>query len=259
MRGYSQMKNYRLLILALGAALIANADFSYTSTLKSAQAQAVPAAGPLSTKHFFKGQKMKMDNGDTATIIDFETQTITSFNHKQKTYSVTKFGDVSAAMPQDVEAKVDIQETGQKKTINGYNATEVVMTMEMDSPQSRQAGMKMQMEMTMWLSTDVPGVQELRAFYKTNGSRFPWAALGSGGNPGMQKAMADVQRKMAGMNGVPVLQVMKMKPAGDPAQMAQMQQGMAQMMAQLEQMKKQGGAQAAAAEQTLARMGGMAG
>ena len=164
---------------------------------------------------------------------------------------------MAAAMPHDVDAKVDIKETGQKKIINGYNASEVVMTMEIDSPQGRQAGMKMQMEMSMWLSADVPGVQELRAFYQTNGKLFPWMALGSGGSPGMQKAMADVQRKMAGMNGVPVLQVMKMKPAGDPAQMAKMQQGMAQMMAQLEQMKKQGGAQAAAAEQSLARMGGM--
>ena len=34
MRGYSQMNNARLSILTLGAALAANADFSYTSTQK---------------------------------------------------------------------------------------------------------------------------------------------------------------------------------------------------------------------------------
>ena len=60
------------------------------------------------------------------------------------------------------------------------------------------------------------------------------------------------------MNGVPVLQIVRMKPAGNSPQMAQAQAGMAQAMAQLEAMRKQGGQQAAAAEAALARMGGMA-
>jgi hypothetical protein len=130
--------------------------------------------------------------------------------------------------------------------------------MAMDTPMS-QGGMKMQMEMDMWLSPDVPGSKELRTFYERNGSRFPWAALGAGANPSMQKAIAEMQRKMASIGGVPVLQTMKMKAAGNEAQMAQMQQGMAAARARLEEMKRQGGQQAAAAEQALARMGAMGG
>jgi len=49
----------------------------------------------------------------------------------------------------------------------------------------------------------------------------------------MQKAMAEIQKKMAGMNGVPVLQVMKMSMPGNSAQAAQM----AQARARLEAMK----------------------
>jgi len=219
-------------------------------------------------KLYFKGQKMKTDNGDTATILDFDAQTITTVNNKAKTISVRNFSDVVAATKQnDMSVKIDIKETGQQKTINGYNAKELIMTMDVamggnDSPQMQQMG-KMQMEMDMWLSGDVPGVDELRSFYKKNLQRMPFAALGGGGNPAMQSAMAEMQRKMAEMNGVQVLAVMKMKPAGGaaapampqmtPAQMAQMQAA----MAKLQEMQKQGGPQAAAAAQAMARMGGM--
>ena len=47
------------------------------------------------------------------------------------------------------------------------------MTMEMDSPQMSKAGMKMQMEVDMWRSSDVPGAQELKAFYQKNAGTFP--------------------------------------------------------------------------------------
>jgi hypothetical protein len=131
--------------------------------------------------------------------------------------------------------------------------------MEIDSPQMSQSGMKMQMEIDMWRSSDVPGAQELKAFYQKNGARFPWAAMGSGGASGMQKAIVDAQRKMADAGGVPLLQIVKVKSAVGGAQSAQMQQGMAQARAQMEAIIKQGGPGAAAAQQTLARMGAASG
>jgi hypothetical protein len=118
----------------------------------------------------------------------------------------------------------------------------------------------MQAEVSIWLSPDVPGSKELRAFYQKNAARFPWSALG-GDNTGMQKAMVDLQKKMTEMDGVPVLQTVTMKPAAGsmptmtPAQQAQM----AQARVQMEAMAKQGGPQAAAAQQALARMGAMTG
>jgi hypothetical protein len=115
--------------------------------------------------------------------------------------------------------------------------------------------------MDLWLSSDPPGVKDLRAFYQRNMDRFPWSALANGGagNPGMQKAMADMQKKMASLGGVPVMQIMRVKMGGNEAQTAQMQQGMERARAQMEAMRKQGGAQAAAAEQAMARMGAMGG
>ena len=63
---------------------------------------------------------------------------------------------------------------------------------------------------------------------------------GGRGSEGMQKGITELRRKMAEVKGVPVLQVMKMGAAGNEAQMAQMQQGMAQARAQMEELKKQG-------------------
>lgn len=254
------MRPTLILFLTLAASLAARADFSYTSTAKSSGGMMAGAAAAANrtTKTYLKGQKMKMDAGDTVTIMDFDAQTITHIDNNRKTYSVTKFSDLGQSLKDTgADVNISVKETGQRKSINGFNASEVVMSMDVDNPQARQAGMKMHMEMDMWISSDVPGSQELKAFYDRNGGKFPWGALGGGGrgNQGMQKAMTDLQRKMSEMKGVPVLQVVKMGMGGNEAQMAQMQQGMAQARAQLEEMKRQGKLPPQA-EEALARMGG---
>jgi hypothetical protein len=234
-----------VLFFTLAAGLTARADFSYTMTMKAAggMAAAMPANNRV-TKTYLKGQKMKMDSGATAMILDFDGQTITNIDQNQKTYTVTKFSDMAGAVSKaGLDVNVDVKETGQRKTINGFNASEVILSMEMDSPQGRQVGMKMRMEMDIWISPDVPGGQELRAFYQKNAGKFPWTAMagdGGRGNQSMRNAFAEVQRKMADMKGVPILQVMKMGASGNQGQMAQMQKGMEQARAQLEEMKRQG-------------------
>ncbi len=95
----------------------------------------------------------------------------------------------------DVHA--DIKETGEHKVINGFNATQMLMTMEMSGAGGGPPGMKMQMEMEIWVSADVPGVGDLRSFYQRNMAKFPWASLGEGTNPGMKAAMIDLQKKLA--------------------------------------------------------------
>jgi hypothetical protein len=204
------------LLLAVTLAVAARADFSYTSTRKGS---ATGQTGEV-TKHYLKGQKMMMDMGKSIMLMDFDEQTITTIHTDQKTYSVSKFADLGQTLQQTgAEITADVKETGQHKNINGFDASEVVMTIQMETAQSQKAGMKMQLEM----------------------------------------AMVDIQRKMAGLNGVPVLQIVKMKSGGNEAQAAQMQQGMAQARARLEEMQKQGGPQAAAAAQALARMGAASG
>jgi hypothetical protein len=250
---------HKILLLALIAGAASAADFSYTMTTKSSGG---PGGGDSVTKHYLKGQKMMIDSGSVAIITDFDSQTLTTINKTQKTYSVTKFADLgqASAAVSNADVKVDVKETGQQKNVNGYNASEVVMTMDIDMAsmgRASQPGMKMQMEMDLWISPDVPGGQELVGFYKRNADRFPWASMASGANPSMRAAMADLQRKMAGLKGVPVLETVRMKNAGAGA--GQADPRMAQARAQLEAMVKQGGPGAAQAQQALARMGGGSG
>ena len=215
------------------------------------------------TKNYFKGQKMKADMGDSAVILDFDAETITTINNAQKSVTVKKFSDVAASTG-DVTAKIDVKETGQTKTVNGMKASELVMTMDINSPQMAAMG-KMQMEMDMWISKDAPGAAELRKFYQKNMAKFPWAALAGGGNQGMQQGLADLQRKIAEMDGVPVEQIVKIKMAGGaaapamPQMNAQQSAQMAEAMAKLQELQKQGGPQAAAAAQAMSRMGAMQG
>jgi hypothetical protein len=253
------MKIVGLFVFTLAAAWTAHADFSYSTAPKTTGGAAGFAASMPASKYYFKGQKMKVETGDlTSLILDFDAQTVTSINNRQKTYTVTPFSEIG----QDLKglndrAQAEVKDTGEKKNINGYNASELLLTMAMDNPQARQAGMNMQVEVEMWLSPDVPGASELRSFYQKNSPKFPWAALGVGGNPGMQNAIVEMQKRMAGSGGgVPVLQVFRAKPAGDGAQAAQMQGAMAQARARLEEMAKQNGPAGDAARQALARMGG---
>jgi hypothetical protein len=253
------MKLTAVLVLAVAGSVAVHADFAYTSTMKGG---GMMGAGARPTHTLIKGDKMKVDTGDNAMIMDFGSQTITHINHTQKTYSVMPFGEITAKVGQlGADIKVDVQETGQRKVISGFNCHEVIMTMDMESPRAgpQGAAMKMRMTMDLWVSPDVPGYQELHAFHQRVSSGPGWAAMMRGSGAGMQKNMAELQKKMANLNGVPVLQVMKMTSAGDAAQNAQMQQGMAQARAQLEAMKAKGGEQAKMAEQALARMGGASG
>jgi len=243
------MKITNLILLAAAGTMLARADFSYTMTRKGTGATEV-------TTTYFKGQKMMIDSSATSIVMDFDAQTVTTFSKSQKTYTVRKFSDVGSGMS-GTEVAADVKETGQKKNINWFDASELLMSVDVDNPQMAGRGMKMQMEMHIWLASGVPGSDELRAFYKRNAGNFPWAAMmQGGGNPAMAKTMADLQRKLATMNGVPVLEVMKTKMSGGPSVSPDRQAQMEAARARLEAMVQQGGPGAAQAKQALATMGG---
>jgi hypothetical protein len=256
-------------LFAVALTLPLHADFSYKSTRKTggAMASMMGNQAPAVSTYYYKDQKLKVDNGTSATIMDFGAQTITTIDHSAKTVTVRSFQDAAKASPGTIDAMIDVKETGQKKKVNGFDASEVVMTMEMESPQTQQMG-KMHMEMDMWISADVPGGEQMRAFHEKNAANFPYASMSGGGNPSMAAAIANAQRKMASLHGIPVQQIIRVKPAGGagapampampsmtPAQQAQM----AKARAQMEAMAAQGGPQAAMAQQALARMSAMGG
>lgn len=258
---------------ALAATLTAHADFSFSKTQKvtgGAMAAMAGSAANRESKSYFKGQKAAEVASDSTILMDFDAQTITTINKVQKTYKVQKFSDLAnAAGGANGDMSVDVKETGQTKTINGYNAKESLVTLDLDFAMGRGPAMKMAAEIEVWRSTDVPGSAEMRAFYQKNAANFPWAAMmGAGGNQSIQRAITQVQKKLAESDGMVVEEVIRVKPAGGPgpqaAQTPQMPQltpeqqaKMEAARAQMEAMSKQGGAQAAAAQRAMAAMGAM--
>jgi hypothetical protein len=87
--------------------------------------------------------------------------------------------------------------------------------------------------------------------------------MGGGGNQGMAKAMADLRKKASSMDGVPVLQIVRMQmPGGGMSadQQAKMQKGMADAQKQLEQLRQSNPEAAKMMEKAMgSRMGAMGG
>jgi TonB family protein len=256
------MKIGYLALLTVGTSSIGLADFSYAVTRKPA-----PLSGSQTEKHYFKGQKMKVESADGSTIVDFDAQTVTRINNMLKSYSVTKFSDIPAPPKQtEVDVKVYVQETGRTQIISGYKANEVVLTADLDSPQIRQRPGKPQTEKRVWVATDLPGSDELRAFYERNRERFPWMALAEGGQQqaanataeAVQAAAVETDRRKTELKGVPVLEVstLRIAPGGSRGPNIQ---DWAQARAQLEAQSSKGGPGANTAAQALARAESMGG
>jgi hypothetical protein len=195
---------------------------------------------------------MVIETPESVIVMDLDAQTMTTINRTMKTYTVQAFAEMAnRTRAAGTSMNIDVRKTGERKTIGGFNAEEVVLSMAGSAAAAGRQGaaMQMQIEMHIWISADVPGYAELRAFHEKYADRMPWAALAQG-NP----SMADAQRKLASMHGVPVLETIKAQAPGG-GQAPQMNDQMAKLRAQMEEMKKQGGQQAAMADQIMARMG----
>ncbi len=231
--------------MALAAVLLlagsAQADFSYTTTRK--QSGGVSVAGRNSmTKFYIKGAKMKVDSGNRAFILDFDARTLTTVDNGQKTISIETLKESGAEAP-----KIEVNES--------------ILTTDLDSPELRQMGASMRMEMHLRLAGDVPGGAELHEFYRKHLALFPWTILSGDGNRAIEEALTGLQSRIAGMTGVPVLEVVMVKPAHGvgmtqgrlqptPAQATKMRDQMAELDATIQK----GGPNAASAARSLALM-----
>src|SRR5215469_11277774 len=84
------MKTASVVILTVATGFLAHADFSYSTV--PAQANSGPTV-----KYYFKGSRMKVDSGESVTIVDFDAKTFTTINGSAKTYSVSPFSTITQA------------------------------------------------------------------------------------------------------------------------------------------------------------------
>jgi hypothetical protein len=192
-----------------------------------------------------KGNRKATMSKDRGQIVDLAEEKIYDLDLRRKQYTVTTFAELRKKMeearqkmaqqspqkPDGNAAQADVQfslkESGQRKTINGFDAREVVMTVtvqEKGKTLDQDGGMVM--TANTWLATKVPGMNEIAEFDRRYAEKIGGMMLGDAQAAamaaGMYPMMADAVRKMqaenVSLNGTPVLTVVKMEAVPGAAQ-----------------------------------------
>jgi hypothetical protein len=234
----------RRAVFISGLAVLASstllADFSYEQTstvtggmvarmMKFAGAFSKKAREPIHGTVAIKGNKMLHRDAGAATIIDLDAETITHMDFQKKTYSVMTFEQMKQMLDQmsqkmkqskaQMQFKVSAKATGATRQISGLDAKEMLVTMEMQGT-DQQSGQQGAMVITndMWLAPAIPGYGEVRDFYKRMAAKINWTPGGTFMmNPQVSQGMAEVYKQAAELDGMPVLQIITMGAAGQPA------------------------------------------
>ena len=206
--------------------------------------QAKQANAPITSTVALHGNRMVRSNPHSTEIIDLDQQTITSIDHDKRSYSVVTFQQMQQAMA-DAAAKARAQNknstdsntsnnaqmsfnahvssNGATRTIDGRAAKEALLSVTMIANANDGSNAKGGMAATseMWLVSDVPGEEELRAFNQrmakelamdTNASQMSGLLSAQ---PGGAQALADLKKEAAKMRGVPVLKVTRVGVSAD--------------------------------------------
>lgn len=203
------------------------------------------------------------------SIVDLNSQTITSVDMQKKTWYVMTFDEMKQMMEQmqqsmqnskkngdntQMSFKVSAKNTGNAKQVNGYDAKEMVLKMEMEGTdqQSGQTG-AMVITTDMWIAPAISGYAEVREFHKRMAEKLNWSPNGSmfAARPEVAQGMAEVYKEIGKLDGMPVMQNVVMGVEGQPGTQPQGQQSTQQPQPQ---------AQPAADRPTLSgALGGMLG
>ncbi len=206
--------------------------------------QARQTGEPIVSTVYVQGNRMARVNAQTMEIIDLDKETITNVDLEKHTYTQMTFEQMRQQMEQaaekmkekqatqpaaapppqqngdkvDVKFKVNVRNTGATKQVSGIDATESILTMQMEGTDTTN-GQKGAFAITndMWLAPDIPGYDELREFYRKMGVKMGNVFSGSGMSasmaamqPAAAQGMSDMVKEMSKLKGIPVQQVMRM-------------------------------------------------
>ena len=227
-------------ILSALLALPALADFSYQETTRITggsmvrMMKMVPGGGkaldPQTSQVYLKGSKLATVTQENISIIDLDAETMTSVDMNKKTFAVITFQEMAQALEAakakmeaelkkqnrgqqadvDMSFSVKVNETGQRKRISGYDTKEMEMLMEMQVSGQQNPGVgAMQFDISMWMTPDIDGYDQVRQFYLRMSQKMDWhprmAGLASAMSmqPGMSQGMAEMMKEVQKLEGVP--------------------------------------------------------
>ena len=222
------------------------ADFSYEQdtemtggvlqgAMKIAGVFSKKAREPMRIKTVFQGPRQAQIHEDTITITDLDAGTITTIQPKKKQYSVVTFEQMRQYMEQmmakvqqkkeeqntEVDMRVSVEKTGEKKDIDGKAAEEYLMRMQIQgqNPQTGESG-AMEMQMRSWMTNPAAGYNEVQDYYRKFAQKMDWVPgatmpmLGQGQGQGMGK----IALEAAKLEGMPLVQVVSMGAEGHEVQ-----------------------------------------
>lgn len=208
--------------------------------------QARHMGDPIISTIYLKDNRLAEVSPEQIQIIDLDKETITQIDVQKKTYSVMTFEQMKQALEnarqqmekeaakrqpeqqnnsnpdaQNVQMSFDVKvrKTGAQKDVSGLNSNEAILTMTMTATnaQTQQSG-NLAITNDMWMVPSIPGYEQVRDFYRRFGAQMGDVAVGFGRDfsrmlaqqPGANQAMGDMVKEMQKLDGVPVMQVVRM-------------------------------------------------
>jgi len=212
--------------------------------------QARKAGDPIVSTVYLKGNRLANVSPDNVEIIDLDQETITRIDTAKHTYTVTTFQQMREQMAkaqQEMEKRqaerpapkpatdpnadkvnmsfdVHVRRTGTARQVSGLSTTEAILTMLMVATDktTNQSG-NMAITNDMWVVPEIPGYAQVRDFYMRMATKMGSAPSAVGmdfsrmlmQNPGATQGLAEMAKEMQKIQGVPVMQVMRMGTTTD--------------------------------------------
>jgi hypothetical protein len=121
----------------------------------------------------------------------------------------------------DIKYKISVEDLNKTREIAGMTTKGYLMKMEAEvkDKKSGEAG-TMDMNVEMWLAPKVQGWEEINEFHKRMAQKLAFTAGGASlaamGGAGMARGMVEVKKEVAKMDGVPVLEIVRMGGTAQP-------------------------------------------
>jgi hypothetical protein len=190
------------------------------------------AREPIVSTVAVKGDKMFHRDDLHLSIIDVGAQTITNVDMQKKTYTVMTFEQMRQMMDQmaqkmhqpdpnspDVQIKVSADNTGKTRPINGVDAKETVVKIEMQmtDQKSRQQS-SIPITVDTWVGPAVNGYAQISDFYKRMAEKIGWTpGTNMFARPDIAKGMSEAYKEVGKLNGTPVYETVIMGGTGQAA------------------------------------------
>lgn len=214
-----------------------------------------------------KGDRKATRTDNTGQIIDLREEKVYDVDYKDKSYRVKTFAEIRQQMEEarkkaaeaardgggspasgqgkGDEAQVDVdfrlEESGQRRTINGFDAREIVMTVAVrEKGKTLEESGGLVLTSNMWMTPSIPGSNEVAEFDMRYAKQLGVMAMFDAQQmaammamyPMMQQAIERFEAENVKMDGTAVLTTMTVEAVASAEQIKQQQEQQQQSSAQ---------------------------